>query len=397
MLEKIISFIFQYKWIILFYLILVAFLIVKRKNLTIQNKVIVLYRTKFGLRWIEKFSTRFKEWVILLGYIGIGAAYVGLVFISYIILKNLYDLIFVPNTASGVSLVLPGINVPGMGVLPFWYWLISIFIIALVHEFSHGIVAKAQGIQIKNTGLVFLGPIIGAFVEPDEKKMAKDSDIKQYSVLAAGPFSNILLALVALLLLSVVFTPLLTAMTEPTGFTFDAYYNESYPFAQAGISPGTLITGINGITLTEFTPFSEELACLKPGDRMVVNTPHKNYTLTLAANPQDTQKGFLGIMQIHNELQTKPAYREGLGKIAYTLVDWVSSLLRWLFLLSLGIGLFNLLPLPIVDGGRMMQVSLWKIKGKENGNKWYNKISMFFLLLLILSLIYPLIMKWFGI
>ncbi|MFA6461489.1 MAG: site-2 protease family protein [Candidatus Woesearchaeota archaeon] len=397
MLNQIGSFIFQYKWIILFYLALIVLLVIKRKSLTFQGKVIILYRTKFGLRWIEKFSKKFKEWIVLLGYIGIGTGFVGLLFISYIIIKNLYDLLFVPNTASGVSLVLPGINVPGMGILPFWHWLISIFIIALVHEFSHGIVARVHGINVKNTGLVFLGPIIGAFVEPDEKKMSKEHDFKQYSVLAAGPFSNILLALVALLLLTFAFTPLQQGMTEPIGFTFDAYYNESYPFAQTGILPGTLITGINGKSVTDFTPFSEELVCLNPGEKIKVNTPDKNYTLTLAANPQEVSKAFLGIMQIHNEIAVKEEYSSGMGNVVYKVVDWFSALLRWLFLLSLGIGLFNLLPLPIVDGGRMMQVFLWKLKGQEKGNRWYGRIGMFFLLLLILSLIYPFILKLFGV
>jgi len=397
MLDRLFSFILQYKWVFLFYLLLVIFLVIQRKKLTFQSKIIVLYRMKFGLSLIEKISTKFREWIILLGYIGIGVGYVGLFFISYILIKNLYDLIFVPQTVSGVSLVLPGVNVPGMGVLPFDHWLISIFVIALVHEFSHGIVARAHGIPVKNTGLVFLGPIIGAFVEPDEKKMVKETDTKQYSVMAAGPFSNIILALVALLLLNFIFAPLQNNMVEPTGFTFDAYYNESLPFAQAGIKPGTLITGVNGKTVTEFTPFSEELACLKPGDKIKVNTVEKNYSLILAVSPENSQKPFLGITNIHNEVQPKSAYLSGWGKAGYVTVGWISTFLRWLFLLSLGIGLFNLLPLPIVDGGRMMQVSLWKIKGKENGNKWYGRISFLFLLILILTLIFPFVMKLFGI
>ena len=93
-------------------------------------------------------------------------------------------------------------NVPGLGILPFWYWLIAIFVIAVVHEFSHGIVARAHNIPVKHTGLAFFGPIIGAFVEPDEKKLRAGKDITQYSVYAAGAFSNVILALLALLLLA---------------------------------------------------------------------------------------------------------------------------------------------------------------------------------------------------
>jgi len=68
----------------------------------------------------------------------------------------------------------------------------------------------------------------------------------------------------------------------------------------------------------------------------------------------------------------------------------IGDFLRWLFLLSFGIGLFNLLPLPIVDGGRMMQTFLKRLYGKDKGNRLYGKIGMFFLLLLILTLVLPI-------
>ena len=233
MLEAIFSFILKYKVIILFYLAIIIFLIIKRKKITTQAKVIILYRMKWGLKWMDKYAKKFREWIIILGYIGVGAGYIGLIFISYILIKNLYDLITQPAAVSGVSLVLPGLNVPGLGVLPFWYWLIAIFVIAIVHEFAHGIVARAHNIKVKNTGIVFFGPIIGAFVEPSEKKLQKEKDIKQYSVLAAGSFSNIILALVALLLLNFAFMPLQQTMVEPTGFTFDDYYGETSPFSKS--------------------------------------------------------------------------------------------------------------------------------------------------------------------
>ena len=59
------------------------------------------------------------------------------------------------------------------------------------------------------------------------------------------------------------------------------------------------------------------------------------------------------------------------------------------------IGLFNLLPLPIVDGGRMAQVFLHKLKGAVVGEKRYRQISLFFLILLLLNLVFPLVAKLF--
>ncbi len=391
MFEQVLSFIIKYKFVFLFYLAITIFLITKRKRLDFQAKVIILFRTKFGLKWIEKFTNKFREWIILFGYIGVGAGYVGLVFISYVLIKNIYDMVVSPVAASGVSVVLPGINVPGLGVLPFWHWLIAIFVIALIHEFSHGIVARAHKIEVKSTGVVFLGPIIGAFVEPNEKKMAKESDIKQYSVLAAGPFSNIILALVALVLMMFVFMPIQDSMVDPNGFTFNSYYDENFPAAKAGLMPGTIITGVNGQITSGFGEFAEEISCAKPKEIIKVDTKNGTFPLTLMENPDNPKKGFMGITEIQNDFQLKEKYQNGWGEFLYGAVDWLVQFFKWLFILSLGIGLFNLLPLPIVDGGRMMQITLHKMKGKEKGEKRYHQISMFFLLLLVVSIVYPLI------
>jgi len=385
----------RFKYIILFYLGIIVLLWIKRKKLDIQAKVIVLYRMKWGLKWMDKYASKLREWIILGGYVGVGAGYVGLIFISYILIKNLIDIIVNPATTPGVSVVLPGINVPGLGVLPFWYWIIAIFCIAIVHEFSHGIVARAHQVEVKNTGIVFLGPILGAFVEPDEKKMQKQPDIVQYSILAAGSFSNILLAILSIILLLFVFTPVQQAMVEPTGFTFDSYQKGAYPMAEAGIKPGTLITGVNGETVTHFQNFSQILSAAKPGDAITLATAEREYSLILAQSPDDPTKGFLGIKDIRNKFELKSIYQDSGWSVLYSSIDWLAGFLRWLFLLSLGIGLFNLLPLPIVDGGRMAQVFLHKLKGDTLGERRYRQVGLFFLVLLVLNLALPWLMKLF--
>lgn len=395
MWTEIFFFLLRYKAIILFYLLIIAFIIIKRKQLDVQAKIIILYRTKWGLRWMDRTVQRWKEWIVLFGYIGVGIGFVGMIFISYTLIKNLIDLMMMPGTTSGVSLVLPGIDVPGVGILPFWHWLVAIFLIAVVHEFSHGIVARAHKLEVKNTGIVFFGPIIGAFVEPNEEKMRKEKEVVQYSVLAAGSFSNIILAIVALLLMSLLFVPIQQTMVEPTGFTFQSYVDSTYPFAQAAIAPGTLITGINNIPTLRFEDFSSELAAKKPGDTIIVHAKEKDYEITLAQNPDDAKKPFLGIQAIKNEFEVKGQYTSGVSKALYTAIVTGVTFLRWLFLLSLGIGLFNLLPLPIVDGGRMMQTFLYRLKGEEKGEKRYRQIGVFFLVVLLLSLFFPLLIKLF--
>src|SRR3989338_538901 len=307
----VLAFILKYKFILIFYLLVILFVAYNWKRIERQAKIIFLFRTKLGLKWMDKYSQKFREWVILFGYIGMGTGFVGLIVISYVLIQNLYSLITRPEAVSGVSLVLPGVHVPGLGVLPFWYLILAIFTIAVVHEFSHGIVARAHNIPVKNTGIVFFGPILGAFVEPDEKKLHKEKDIVQYSVLAAGSFSNIVLAVIALLFLNFAFMPLQETMVTPSGFSFSSYVNENFPAAEAGIKPGTIITGIDHQRVSNFQEFSDELAFYRPGESIVVNTAEKDYTITLAKNPDNEKKPFLGVLNIQNEFDVKENYQAG--------------------------------------------------------------------------------------
>ncbi len=53
-----------------------------------------------------------------------------------------------------------------------------------------------------------------------------------------------------------------------------------------------------------------------------------------------------------------------------------AALLTWLGLLSLNIGIFNLLPLPILDGGRIVIVLLEKLIGKKFGERLETAIML---------------------
>jgi membrane-associated protease RseP (regulator of RpoE activity) len=395
-MQSVLQFVVQYKWIFLFYLVIIFFLFVKRKRIVVQAKIIVLYRTLVGIRFIEYIAERFREWVKLWGVSGVGIGFIGMIVMSVLLLFNVVGFFFKPDQAAGVTLVLPGVELPGLGVLPFWYWLLAIFVIAVVHEFAHGIVAHAHNIKVKFTGLVLLGPIIGAFVEPDEKKLAQADDVVQYSVYAAGAWANVLTAVIALLLLNVVLMPVHSALVNHDGFTFGRYVDDTLPFARAGIEPGDIISGINGEKTATFQEFSEEFRFSRPGDVISVETTTGIHDVTLTAHPENPKRGFLGIFDIRNHFNVKPAYSVGLGNVFYSILDWFTGLesngrgfLFWLYILSLGIGLFNLLPLPIVDGGRMVQTFLARRYGKERGLVLFSKVGIFFLLILAASFVLP--------
>ena len=141
-----------------------------------------------------------------------------MIFIFYYLIVATYKLIFVPNAIPALAPVLPGIKVlPGLPILGFWHWIITILIVAGIHEFSHGIYARYHKIKIKSSGFAFLGPILAAFVEPDEKQLKKKSKKAQLEVFSAGPFSNIITGFLLLLFIPLIFTPIGNAIAQPDG------------------------------------------------------------------------------------------------------------------------------------------------------------------------------------
>jgi membrane-associated protease RseP (regulator of RpoE activity) len=388
------SFLAQYKWVILFYSAIILLVYIFRKKFDMQNKFIAMYRTKIGLGLMDRVGTKYSETVKVLGYIGIGAGYVGLFAIVFFLLKNLFSLLTIPTATSAVSLVIPGVKIPGSAVtIPLITGWIALFFVILVHEFSHGLVSRAHKIPVKSSGIFFLGPLMGAFVEPEEKKLRKSPDTVQYSVYAAGPFSNMLLALAALLLLTYAVGPAVDAMHDTVGVEIVGV-TDGYPAKDAGMTGGLVVTKIGNDAITNYQEFTTTLQYYRPNETISITANGTEYTFLTGTNPSNPKTSYLGVMA-SNKPKTQLKSDAAYFKVLYVIVNWIAELLAITGILSFGIGLANLLPLGPVDGGRMMQVSLEKIRGPEKGNWLWRKISVFTLLLLAINLFWPVI-KWIG-
>lgn len=374
-------------WVLLFYIIIGLLIFINRKKWEVESKFILIYRTKFGIRFIDKFADKHKEFVKVLGYSAIGVGFVGMLVIVGFFIKGLYDLLFVPSAPPTMSLVIPGVQIPGSPIfVPFWYGIIALFIVIVFHEFGHGIVARAHGIPVKNTGLVFFGPLPGAFVEPDEKKITKAPSPVQVSMFASGPFFNAILAAIAALILFVILNPLMSSMVNPSGVQFTTI-QEGQSAAIAGLKAGSTYTYINDQEMRDSTVLMETLSCSKPGDNVTLRNSDSIVTVMLGKNPSGGDKGYMGVMGIKTDYQLK---NEGL-RIPYEALVILTTLLEWVFMLSLGIGLANLLPLGPVDGGRMLHTTLVGMKGKDKGTKLWARISWITLVVLVILVLTPII------
>lgn len=347
---------------------------------------VYLWRTKIGLKLMDRWGTKYRAFVQFMGWVSIG---IGFIFMILIIILLLYA-VFKPAPETSVSLVVPGVSIPGLGVLGFWHWIISLLIIVVIHEFSHGVVARANNIKVKNSGPAIFGvgiPLLpAAYVEPDEKEMEKASAVAKHSVLAAGPVSNIFLtAIVMFLILPFMLLPLQTAMTQPIGVTVSSVDNPDFP-AYSVIDPTTpiLTTAVNGVDVDDAQDILDELAFLRQGDQVLFqDDAGQEYTITAGEHPDDPRRGYLGVTFVSE----RRYYNQILGNI----VSWLITLFKWIGTLSLAIGTINLLPVFLFDGGQMMRVYLESsMKSKEKAHALAFKISMVFIAILLLLVLYSL-------
>lgn len=375
--------ILNYKWVILFYLIIILFIYFKRRKFQFEAKFIALYRTKFGLKFIDKIATKHSEFIKILGYCGIGIGYTGMLIIMGFIIKGIYELIFVPSAPPVLAPVLPGVPIPGSPIfVPFWYGIIALFFVVLVHEFSHGIVARAHKIPVLNSGIVFFGPLIGAFVEPDEKKIKKQSDVVKYSIFAAGPFSNVILAILVLLITAFIFSPVINHYAQPIGFEFTEI-EPGMPAAMAGLSEGVLYNRINNETILSVEELQKEFDKIKVNETIMIGNEGMSYQLTTTSRPDAPEEPVIGV-----NLRTRFTNEDNL---LMKILLWFSGLLSWVFMLSLGLGLANLLPIGPVDGGRMLGESLQKVWGEEKGKRIWAKLTAVMIAIILILVFIPII------
>ncbi len=376
---------------IVFYGILIILFLRYRNRFTVQG-VIVMLRTKLGLKSMDKLGKKHPKTFNFLGILGVITGFVGMAIIFWVLIEGSYKLLFVPESQPVIAPVLPGITIPGLPTLSFWYWIIGIFIVAAIHEFSHGVLARTYDIKVKSSGFFFLGPILGAFVEPNEKQTAKKPKLQQLAVFAAGPFSNVITGFIFLLLLNFIISPVTSSMLEFKGVQI-AGLEENYPAAASGLKIGDQILSINNIEIKNIKDFVSAMENVKPNQNIKITTNTSEVSLLTVQHPKEKDKGYIGIMVSDIRGDIKESVKEKYGEKLPSVVFWIAQLFFWIFILSIGIGLANLLPLGPVDGGRMFLTGIsFFIKDEKKARKVWGIITYLVLFLIFINFL-PWIIK----
>ena len=320
---------------------------VKPYSLTYKNTQVqavltkLLGRTRRGIRVFADVS-------VVAGFIMMGFGF-------WFLIDNVTKFFDKPAEFAELTVLIPGVTLTSASAI--LYFLLSIPIVLVIHEGAHGIVATLEKIKIKTGGFAIFIAMFAGFVEPDEEEFNKAKKISKLRVIGAGATSNVIFALVlgAILLTNPFFAiilpdPIRGAFYEtPEGVNILTIMSGGGA-EKAGLQIGDIITSINGVPIV--TPLDFAKVKLAPGDiakiTILRDGTTSDHQVEIMPSPDDPTKGLIGITR-DNSASYKPVYN---------FIEWsnphVSMFLLWLWMISFFIGIINMLPLPILDGGKFI-------------------------------------------
>ena len=316
---------------------------------------------------LSKMLTRTKRGIRVFADVSVIAGFLMMGFAFWFLLSNISNFFVEPTEFAELTVLIPGITLTSASAI--LYFLLSIPIVLVIHEGAHGIVATLEKIKIKTGGFAIFIALFAGFVEPDEKEFDDARKISKLRVIGAGATSNVIFAfaLGAILLTNPLFAlilpePLLEWFYDaPDGVGIISII-EGSGAEKAGLQKNDVITGIDDIAI--ITPMDFQKADLKPGDIVTVTVQRDGQLLQLPVeimpSPDDPDKGLVGIMR-----------DSAFYKPVYNFIEWdpqVSMFLLWLWMISFFIGIINMLPLPILDGGKFIYTIIEKKASERKVN-----------------------------
>ena len=368
--------------VIAFFAIIALLIYRDRKNIEFKY-VIVMRRTKRFRNFIDSVARISPRSWKALYTVAVAVCLVFMVFGAHLLLSTMYSIVTGLIKGPALAVILPtpsatGAIGPGYILVPFWFWIIVIGMILVPHEFSHGLIARAEKIKLKSVGVMLMAIFPGAFVEPDENQLRKAKLMTRLRIFAAGSFMNFSIAALVMLLTAFLIWP---AFTGPGFLLTDV--NETGPAYAAGLRPNMTITEINGspayATYWEHLGgkgyFVDEVGELGTDDVLTVKADGNNYDISPEFN-EETNSTYVGIFY-------KPPYRADEQLFLLSIIPLLNMI--WIF--SLAVGIVNILPIYPLDGGLMFDALV---------KKYYKKRAKLLVKVVTLLMLFVLIFDFVG-
>ncbi len=358
----------------------------REKGIEAGTPFFVLWKTERLNAFLTKMGKKFPRAFFNLGVIvGFG----GMAFGFWMFTDNLIKFFIQPEAAGGVIPLIPGITINGPQLV---YMLIGLAFTLIVHEFAHGLAASKDNIPIKSSGLLFFIVLFGGFVEPDEEVFENEVGPKsRLRLLAAGSYSNLIWSLFCFLIIINMSGILSFGFNQPSGaYIYDVVPGS--PGAEA-LQIGDVITGLNGTEIETWNAVSLFMVDAGAGDQLTIDymRDSQNYTVTiasLAANEANASRGYIGVYGA-DYWQPKPGFEILTPMFAFHF----QQVVLWTFIIMFSVALFNLLPIPALDGDKMLSNALSMITDDKKKIKyvmWPARILS--LSIVILSMVMTLIL-----
>ncbi len=363
------------------------------RNKIERHSILFIRRTQRGIDLLDRIAKKAPRFWNAYGWMGVFFAILSIPLMLIQIVWIMNNVLTGGPSEEGAAAVLPSLSAeptlqPGAFFIPIEYWVISIGIIMVVHEASHGIIARLEGFEINSVGWLVLGIIPGAFVEPKGMQLGEGDEDgeglgaaeiwdqgtykQRLKVLAAGSWANyVTAAFFGLIWVALVFS-VLPAYAD-SSVTYQVA--EDSPAAAAGMMGGT-VHSINGEAISNQGEFLEIMSDTSPGDTVTLNTSEGEFEVELGSHP-DRDTGLIGIDNIST------SYGPG--------IDWLVGLIGIIVFLNFAIGIFNLMPAKPLDGGHIVDTFVEEF-GKEEQRKYVNYFSVFLWVIVIGSLIAAVIL-----
>ncbi len=441
--------------LVAFTLATVVFVKTRKHNLK-KEGFLYLYKTSLGIKFIDNVAKKYEKILKPLQYLIVFVGYILMVSMIWLMIKTIY--IYLTNSEIVEQIKAPPV-VPLLPYFPqlfgledffpnfyFMHFIIAIAIVAIVHEFSHGIFARLNNIKIHSTGFAFFGPILGAFVEQDEKQMNKAKKFPQLAILAAGVFANLVVCLIFMVLL----IGFVSWAFVPQGVFFNSYATSVVNLSESHFEKLTDENKLIELTYKNQTYFTNTLSLKKSIEKDISliqvfdNSPAFKAKLSGAIVEIDGKK-IKSSEDVSNAIRSHSPYEEieiktidgnkeiqeykinlserngnaflGIGfnpsakkslvlKFAYILFVgpegeniyyesrlgefgiFFRDLLWWIVMINFLVALFNMLPVGILDGGRFFYLTIWGITGnKKIAEKTFAASTWLILLGVILLMI----------
>jgi len=298
--------------------------------------------------------------LLIILYAALGILY-GLAIFLYSLISGAPNYAAISSQTPGVAPLIPGLTIPLLAGLA------TLAILLIVHEFSHGILARVVKVRIKQIGLLVLGFIpIGAFVEPEMRHVKKLKPEKQIRILVGGIAANLLFSIIFFVLLILLVTYML---------------------------PGALSTKI---IISSVVPNSPAFGVIPAGAQILQWNGHYIQNLSSLTNATSSQP--FASTSLVTDKGSYSLISNAAGKIGVDIAqltgpkpDPVSNIIYFLytlfslsFLLNFLVGALNLLPIPSFDGWQIYQL---KVKNKKM-LRYIAAIAVISILILILPWFY---------